>query len=268
MAERPAETELMPEGPELNGQLDALERRFDDLEKQSQRLQRLAAMGTMSAMLAHEFMNLLTPIISYAQYALSKPDPELMQKALDTTLKNARSAATLCDRVMNMASAEERPAESCQLRQIVDDALAALGRNVERDGIRLETEVDESIHVCFGAVELQQVLFNLILNARQAMLDRPGSLRISAGRADGGRVTLNVSDAGTGIRSEDLPRVFDPFFTTKRRADRADRRGLGLGLTICRQLLENGGGNIRVTSKWGQGTTFTLDLPEATVAEA
>src|SRR5947208_7669653 len=87
---------------DVQKQLELMEQRFADFQRQSRRLQKLAAMGTMSAMLAHEFRNLLTPIVSYAHYALTKPDPDLMRTALETTLKNARAATALCERITDM----------------------------------------------------------------------------------------------------------------------------------------------------------------------
>jgi signal transduction histidine kinase len=241
--------------------LDALEYRFADLQKQTQQLQKLSVMGTMSAMLAHEVKNLLTPVVSYAQYALDRNDQELMQKAVESALKNARNAADLCERIMRMAG-DEDDASDCALRPVIEDALACLGRGLERDGINLLIEVDPAIRVRMNPIDLQQVLYNLAINARQAMLDRGGSLTIRAASADG-RITLTVTDTGCGIRSDELERIFEPFFSTKRGEDRPDRRGAGLGMTICRQLIENSGGMLEVASRWGEGTAFSLTLPAA-----
>jgi len=95
------------------------------------------------------------------------------------------------------------------------------------------------------------------------MLGRRGSLTIDAEPVAGGRVAVHVRDSGCGIREEDLPRIFEPFFSTKQYADRPDKRGLGLGLTICRDIVEEHGGELTVESKLGEGTTFTLTVPAA-----
>lgn len=248
---------------DIGEQVDDLTRRFVELQQHTQRLQKLASIGTLSAMLAHELKNLLTPIVGYAQYALQKPDTDLMQTALASALRNAQAAAGLCDRILRMADAREPSVTRVPVRAAVEDALGCLGRGVDRDGIRLDLRIDASLAVRFNADDLRQVLFNLILNARQAMLDRPGTLTLTARVADADRVLIEVTDTGSGIRSEDVSRVFEPFFTTRRHGERPDRRGIGLGLTICRQMIESAGGSISASSRWGEGTTITLDLPAA-----
>ena len=248
---------------DIGEQVDDLTRRFVELQQHTQRLQKLASIGTLSAMLAHELKNLLTPIVGYAQYALQKPDTDLMQTALASALRNAQAAAGLCDRILRMADAREPSVTRVPVRAAVEDALGCLGRGVDRDGIRLDLRIDASLAVRFNADDLRQVLFNLILNARQAMLDRPGTLTLTARVADADRVLIEVTDTGSGIRSEDVSRVFEPFFTTRRHGERPDRRGIGLGLTICRQMIESAGGSISASSRWGEGTTITLALPAA-----
>lgn len=244
-------------------QLDDVARRVGELEQQVVRMQRLSAMGTMSAMLAHEFRNLLTPVVSYVQYALGRPDAEIVQKALQTTLRNTQTAAALCERIMRMA--RDEPAEpvvgSTALADVVDDAMACLGRELPRDGITPDVKVAAGLRVRMDRVELQQVLFNLFLNARQAMLDRGGILTIRGAVSGPGTVRISVSDTGPGIRGDDLPRLFDAFFTTRRGGDSPDRRGLGLGLTVCSRLIHAAGGTISAESRWGEGATFHVDLP-------
>src|SRR5262249_3391766 len=110
---------------------------------------------------------------------------------------------------------------------------------------------------------IKQVLFNLLLNAREAMANGHGSVTIAGQRAGEGMVRLSVRDSGSGISPEALPHIFEPFYTTKSRADRDDRGGLGLGLYVSKQLVEEGGGKLTVESKPGDGATFTLWLPAA-----
>ncbi len=248
---------------DLDQHLDSMETRLASMQTQIQRLQRLASLGTMSAMLAHEINNILTPILSYAQYALQQNDTDLMRTALDKTLSNARRMAALCERVLGLASEDDKGPRDQALLPLVTGAVESLGRGLERDNIELTVDLPEDLTAHVHGGHLQQVLFNLVLNARQAMLGRRGRLTISGGSAESGRVTLTIADNGPGIRSDDLDRIFEPFFTTKHHHDRPDRRGIGLGLTICRQLIEDMGGSIVVESRPGRGATFTLDLPAA-----
>jgi len=247
----------------LEAQLDGLEQRMADLQHQVERLQRLASLGTVSAMLAHEFNNILTPIVSYCGYAMQRQDPELMRTAVEKTHKNAQRLTTLCNRILGMAVDDQMGPTETALLPLARDAVECLGRDLDKDDITVSVDVAEDLKARATAGSLQQVLFNLVINARQAMLDRPGALRISARRTDDGRVVIDVSDTGCGIKPENLERIFEPFFTTKEHENRPDRRGIGLGLHVCKQLMEEQGGGIAVRSKPGEGTTFTLTLPAA-----
>jgi signal transduction histidine kinase len=233
------------------------------MQKQIHRLQKLAGLGTMSAILAHEFNNLLTPIIGYVQAAQQRDDPRFTATALEKTLAHARHAAGLCAKVLGMASDDTSAPIPTDLRPLVEDALECLGRDPLRDGIVVSIEVSPTLQARINPAAVRQVLFNLLLNARQAMLDRRGTLAITAQRAGDRLVRLSVRDSGPGIAPDLLPRIFEPFVTTKSRADRPDRAGLGLGLYVSRQLVEECGGKLTVESRPGHGATFTLWLPAA-----
>ncbi len=245
-------------------QLDGLERHLESLQTQAQQLQRLAALGTMSAMLAHEINNILTPIVSYCQYAADRDDPDLMRKAVEKTLTHARRLTTLCGRIMGLAAEDTMGPVDTALLPLIEDAVECLGRSPEKDNIELTLDVSPALNVHGHAGSIRQVLFNLVLNARQAILDRGGSsgrLTIAARQTDGNGIEIRVVDNGSGIRPEDLDKVFEPFFSTRRSEPVADRRGVGLGLTICRRLIEEQNGRITVTSDYGRGAAFTLTLP-------
>jgi two-component system NtrC family sensor kinase len=125
-------------------------------------------------------------------------------------------------------------------------------------------DVPQGLSFCTRKVELQQVLLNLLLNARAAVLAKSGTRRIDiSARCTRGRLTLKVRDSGVGIPPENLPRIFKPFFTTK--SDDGDGSGSsgghGLGLSICSDILKSLDGRIDVQSVPGHGATFTVDLP-------
>ncbi len=245
----------------LESHLDGLEQRMQLLHSQIEQLQRLAMLGTVSATLAHEFNNILTPIVSYCDYALKNDDPEMMRTAVEKTHKNAHRLTTLCQRILGMAVDDQMGPKDTPILPLITDAVECLGRDLDKDSISLAVNVPEDLTARTTAGALQQVLFNLVINARQAMLDTPGKLSISAARTNGNEVRIDVSDTGVGIKSENQDRIFEPFFSTRRHENKSDRQGIGLGLHICRQLMEQQGGTITVASKPGQGTTFTLTLP-------
>lgn len=261
----------------LERHLDVLERRLGTLQEQVEQLQRLSSLGTVSAMLAHEFNNLLTPVISYSQYALKTNDPDLLRTAAEKTHKNASRMATLCQKVLGMVTDDQMGFVETPIRPLVMDAVECLGRDLEKDDITLNIEIPEDLTARANAGNLQQVLFNLVINARQAMIERPGRLTIAATHTDNdtdtstntgtgtgnsnGKVSIHVTDNGIGIKPENLSRVFEPFFSTKKHASKTERRGIGLGLHICKRLMEEQDGTISINSTPSQGTTVTLTLP-------
>lgn len=252
---------LSPDTADVQDHLEVLASQLASLQDQVRGLQRLAGLGTMSAMLAHEINNILTPIVSYGQYALQRNDPELLRTAVEKTLANSKRLTGLCTRVLGLAAESQAGLTATPIAPLVADAVECLGRDLAKDNITLHVHVPADLTARVHAGGLQQVLFNLVLNARQAMLDRRGELTITGERADGDRVRITVRDNGPGIPAEHVTRVFEPFFSTKQHQDRADKRGVGLGLAICRQIMSENGGTIDVHSVPGQGATFTLTLP-------
>lgn len=249
--------------PDVQEHLDGLSGQLKSLDEQVQRLQRLAGLGTMSAMLAHEINNLLTPIVSYCQYAKTRNDPELLRTAVDKSLTAANRITSLCTRALGLASNRESASVSTAIAPLVADVLEGLGRDLSKDNIRSCVEIPDDLRAMIPPDAIRQVLFNLVLNARQAMLDKRGTLTISASAVAPDRVNITVADTGPGIRPEHLARLFEPFFSTKSGAGRTDRGGAGLGLSICKRLLDDCGGTIQVESQFGSGAIFTISLPAA-----
>ena len=244
----------------VQDQFTAMEQRIGELTEQLRQAQKLAAMGTMSAMLLHELNNLLTPLVSYAQYASTKDDRELMRKALLKAIEQAEKVSGMSDRILNMATNQDSDVAPIALKAVVGEAVACVGRDLAKDSIKLAVDIDPALKVLANGHQVQQVLYNLILNARQAMLGKGGRLSIVA-QDEGRNVRLSIADTGVGIKPEHLDRIFEPFFTTKRSADRADRCGIGLGLAVCKDIIEEHGGTIEVASAPNAGTTFVIVLP-------
>ena len=247
----------------LQAQLDFLSEQFDRLQAQVRQSQKLATLGATAAMIAHEFNNLFTPVVAYAQHALDSSDVELMRKALGKTLEQTAIVREMADRVIGLARPADGAIKSIGVCDIVQKAIGCLGRDLAKDNISVNVQIDGGLAVRANENQLLQVLFNLVINARQAMLGRRGRLAIDAVPTRDGHVQINVRDTGCGIAPEHLERVFEPFFTTKHDADRLDRRGLGLGLSICQDIIWELGGRIEVSSQVNVGTTFTLTLPAA-----
>lgn len=246
----------------LERQLGHLESQFSMLNDQVRELQRLASLGTMSAVVAHEINNLLTPMITYGQFAVGQSDPEVWRKAVERANTGAARMRTLCNGILGIASNARSSPKVAAIGPILEETFQALGRDWKKDRIDAVVDVDDELTACFDPAALRQVLFNLSINARQAMIGQGGRLRLSAEAVADDRVQIRISDTGVGIPTENLSRIFEPFFTTKRKADRADLGGVGLGLYVCRCLIEDQRGSIRVESRSGEGTTFVIDLPK------
>lgn len=265
-------TDARPPQPDITAtvetQLGKLEGQLDQLRAQVRQAQQLAGLGTAAAMIAHEFSNLLTPIRSYAQKALEDDDRELQRKALSVTLKNVDMLVRMADRVLEIGAAKPSERQVVSVRAVIEDAAASMCRDVGKDGIRFSVSIDESLTAWVDRLQLQQILFNLFINARKAMVpSHNGRLNVT-GRREGDRVVVTVRDTGAGISPELLPYVFDPLQTSKPMSSNGQQRCAGLGLTLCRDLVEENGGSISVTSELGAGTTFTIELPTTGPANA
>ena len=249
-----------------------LQSQLDALRDQLTESQRLATVGTISAVIAHEFNNLLTPIASYCQLALNaidakKDDPELTKKALSKSVQHAMRAGKICASMLSLVRGD-RENRTVKIQALIDEALAVLARDPRKDGIALRVQVQPELTVRGDPVQLEQVLLNLLINARQAMLNNSAgrgaaSITIRADRTEEGQIRISVGDTGPGITEKNLPRIFDPFFTTKTTPKLGEHRGSGLGLHICKQIIEGHGGRIEVESTLGRGTTFGVLLPAA-----
>lgn len=238
-----------------------LSMQFDLLKAQVRQAQQLTNLGTTAALLAHEVNNLLTPIRAYAEYALTSDDHELMHKALTVTCKNAQMVVAMSSRILEISAAKPRTTEVIPVRTVVEDALASLCRDLSKDGIDLSIHVEESLTVQADPLQLQQVLFNLFLNAREAMsASRSGRLTISAIRR-GDIVVIEVHNTGDSIPPDLLAHLFEPFQTSKPAQRGGRRRCGGLGLALCRDLVEENNGTIQVVSDADRGTVFTMTLP-------
>ncbi|HEX8325218.1 MAG TPA: ATP-binding protein [Tepidisphaeraceae bacterium] len=252
----------------LTQQLRQAQEELSLLREQVMQTQRLATIGTIAAVIAHEFNNILTPVISYSQYALTsaesdKPDTELIKKALAKSFQGATKAGRICSSMLGLARGESEHGD-VRVQNLVDETLLVLARDPQKDGIALRVQVPPGLSVRGDPVQLEQVLLNLLINARQAMLGKAGSITIKAiDLPETNQVRLSVIDTGPGIAPQNLDKIFDPFFTTKGTARRGESRGTGLGLAICREIIDAHGGRIDVQSEPGKGTTFLLTLPKA-----
>jgi signal transduction histidine kinase len=250
--------------------MELAQEQLDTLKDQLTESQRLATIGTIAAVIAHEFNNLLTPIVSYSQYALQSaqsdnPDMELIKKALGKAFQSSSKAGRICSSMLGLARGEST-VDQVDIQKLIEEVLLVLARDPQKDGIALRVQVQPGLNVSGDHVQLEQVLLNLLINARQAMLGKGGSLTIKAQQVDeSSEVRIQVIDTGPGIPEKLIPKIFQPFFTTKGTAKKGETRGTGLGLAICKEIVEHHKGRIEVASEVGRGTTFTIYLPTTSI---
>lgn len=241
--------------------LALLQQKKEELSRQKEELahhQRLQTIGTLTASIAHEFNNLLTPIMGYSMMALEKlsPEDEELYDSIVEIYESSRKAKTLVSRLSDLS---RRNSDICfqsvspdeLIRKTLDTVAPAQKEDVE---VKLNLNCWEQ-RIFANEIQITQLLLNLILNAFHAMEAEGGVLTISSDY-DEKSIRIRVEDTGCGIPSDIQEKIFEPFFTTK-----DSGRGTGLGLAIAAQVVEDHHGSIGVESTPGAGTVFTVTLP-------
>ena len=226
-------------------------------------LNRLETAGQLSASIAHEISQPVTGIVLKASAALrwltvEKPDVNRIRDVLTDVVSAGQHAGDIIMGVRAMFKKGASEKVAINLNNLVNTVLALLHLDLQKDGVRVETQLDEQLPtVTCDAVQLQQVILNLIVNAADAMRTmQPRVLKIQTSRSVAGMVRLAIEDFGPGISDADRARIFDPLFTTK-------AGGMGMGLSICRSIIETHGGKIWVSAAAGRGAIFQFELPAA-----
>jgi signal transduction histidine kinase len=246
----------------LTAERDAARARLKEREAQLVQSQKTEAVGRLACGIAHDFNNLLTAITGYTEMALLYPHLEKsVRGALEEIQSSAERAAGLTHRLLAFSRRQAVEPAALSLNVLIEDFRRML-RPIIGENIRLITELDPEL----GLLEadrgrMEQVLLNLVVNAREAMPDG-GSLRIATRNAAAGRsplgerpgVLLEIADSGLGMDAHTQSRMFEPFFTTK-------PDGTGLGLATVWEIVQGSGGHIAVESGPGRGTTFGLCFP-------
>ncbi|MBN1973246.1 MAG: HAMP domain-containing histidine kinase [Sedimentisphaerales bacterium] len=247
----------------LHRHLEIKNQENNELRSQLTHIQHLANIGTISHMIAHEINNLLTPLRSYATFALqNQNDKNLSEKALQKTAKNCEHASKIMQSLLALADGQKQEKENVKLISLVEDVFTCLCRDFSKDKIQIEINIPQDLSICIVPVQFQQVLMNLVINARHAMLPRGGKLTINALQKNGS-LEIEVADTGDGIKPEHLQHIFDSFFTTKKNNKTPDSHsGTGLGLAFCKKIVEEHNGRITAESKPCSGTIFKIVLPE------
>lgn len=239
----------------------------DQLRQQLLQAQRLSSVGALASSVAHEFNNILTTIINYAKMGLrSQDDQSARTQSLEKILKGGQRAAIIVNSMLGFARNNSSQREMTDIVGLVEEALVLTEKDLSKHHIQVETKFHGRPKACVVAGQIEQILLNLVINARQAM-PRGGRLRLEVHENPATRmVEIRICDSGVGIPPEQLRLIFEPFYTTKE-PDEHGHGGTGLGLSVCRQIIEQHHGRIRVESVVGKGSTFTVKLPIHKIAD-
>src|SRR5947209_13285289 len=230
----------------------------EQLRLQLLQAQRLSSVGALASSVAHEFNNILTTIINYAKLGLR--DEGTRGQALEKILKGSQHAATIINSMLGFARNNAAQRQMTDIVRIVDEVAILVDKDLRKHQVQAVTKFHGRPQAAVVVGQIEQILINLIINARQAM-PRGGRLTIDVREnTDTQMVEIRVSDTGVGIAPEQLRLIFEPFYTTKE-PDEHGHGGTGLGLSVCRQIIEQHQGRIRVESVVGKGSTFTVKLP-------
>ena len=254
---------------QLRIERDRLAAENESLRAELEQTRRMASIGSLASSITHEFNNVLTTVINYSQMGLRREDNAVREKAFTRILAAGRRAAEITTGMLALARGDSPEMRPTDLSKLTRQVLVLVEKDLEKHRISLHVDWagdgDEAAFAAVHAAQMQQIVLNLVLNARQAM-GPGGSLLVTTAVVDGGRggeagfAEIAVRDTGCGIEPDRLPHIFEPFHTTKT-ADADGCGGTGLGLATCREIIEAHGGTIRVESAVDRGTQFTIRLP-------
>jgi len=256
-------TRIIEKRRSLHKHVASQQQQNNALKSQITQLQAFANIGTATCMIAHEINNLLTPLGSYAALALNNPDDKpLAEKALRRTVRNCERASKIMGSMLAIANGQTQEKKNIRLIILLQEIFTCLCRDFAKDGITVNIQIPPALTVRVVPVQIQHVLMNLILNARNAMLQTGGTLTIKAHDTTDA-VQIEVTDTGCGVEPADLKNIFEPFFTVKAEKKSSDKHtGSGLGLAFCKKIVDAHDGCISVESKPDEGTTFKITLPK------
>jgi PAS domain S-box-containing protein len=244
------------------------QKRAEDASRQTQsdlaRVNRVTTMGELAASLAHELSQPISGAMTNASVGIRKlgsdnPSLEEVRGIFARIVRDTQRAAEIIGRIRSQFEKGALKQESLDANEIIAETIALLRDEAVRHNISVRTELANDLPQIIGdRVQLQQVAMNLIINSIEAMKDFDGirEIVIQSQRAPDEQILVSISDTGMGIPPQFAERIFDPFFTTK-------AHGTGMGLRICRSIIESHGGHLWAGGSQGRGATFHFNLPAA-----
>jgi two-component system NtrC family sensor kinase len=246
----------------LEERVEQKTRELSGAQEEMLRVERMASIGKLAAVVAHEINNPLAGILTYAKLLKKRMSRETEPNAetismLDLIESESRRCGEIVKNLMTFARPTSMNLEPSDLNAVIDRCVRLVQHQMKLKNIELHLNVNQDLpHVRCDPGQIEQVILALMMNAIDAM-PNGGNLTVTSRKAaNAGSVQIEVRDDGVGMPRDVLAKMFEPFFTTKEHG-----RGLGLGLAISRNIVDRHGGHIEVASERGHGTTFTITLP-------
>ena len=237
--------------------------RLRELETELAHINRVSMMGELAASIAHEVNQPLSGVVSNGSACLrwlaaTVPNLEEARDAARRIVRDGKRAGEVITRVRALTRRDSAPTERLDLNETIRDVLVLVADRAKREDVNIRTDFADDVFPVLGdRVQLQQVVLNLVMNAIEAMStvgERPRALHIRARNIDD-QVQVTVEDSGPGLDPNKMEKIFDPFYTTK-------ASGMGMGLSICRSIVQSHGGRLWATAQDGAGTIFHVALPK------
>jgi PAS domain S-box-containing protein len=256
------ELKVLDRTRELRESNAALEAAMDELKTAQERLiqqEKLSALGTVVAGVAHELNNPLMGILNYVQYARDQVEDAGVRNTLGKADREIQRITGIVRNMLSFSRAGASITGRVDPRTSLDQALELVAADLRKHGIAVDLELPDALpEVAAAGDALQQVFLNLLINARDALKNSAQRRLCVRARQAEGRVLIDVADSGPGVPTEAVRRIFDPFFTTKPPGE-----GTGLGLSVSQNLLAGFGGTLDYAPSPEGGATFTVGLPVA-----
>jgi len=230
-----------------------------ELQKAQQALlqsEKLAAMGRLTSQIAHELNNPIYGIMNTLELLKTEvPAESKRRRILELSLSETQRLSEMLRNMLSFSKPEEEKRRPVKMNELVEGILLVMEKQMKESNIKVETSFDDEIpEVIASTNQMRQVMLNIIKNAKEAM-PKGGTLTVRTTKEDK-HVLIHVQDTGVGIPEEIKDKIFEAFFTTKQKV-----KGVGLGLSVCYGIIKDHGGEIKVESEEGKGTTFTIRLP-------
>jgi len=231
-----------------------------ELEGQLSQSEKLSSIGLLAAGVAHEVNTPLAVISSYAQMLAKQVSGDVKKsELLDKITRQTFRASEIVNSLLNFSRTSTTEFSNVDLNRVIQDTLMLLEHQLKVARVKVVQSLESQLPPIYGNTgKLQQVFLNLFLNAKDAM-PSGGTLMVTT--QNGHNVQVTVGDTGSGIAQEHIHRIYDPFFTTKNKPKTGHSGGTGLGLSVTYGIIQEHAGKIRVNSKPGEGTTFTMEFP-------